>query len=211
MLVFVDEGGDTGLKLDQGSSPYFIVTLVVFEDNDEAEAAETRVLLLRRELGLPPEYEFHFSETPERVKAAFFDAILPYNFFYFSIVINKATLYGPGFRVKESFYKYTSSLVFENAKQYLSDAIVVFDGSGSREFKRQLRAYMRRKMNEPGGIRRIRKIKVQDSKRNSLIQLADMVCGAVARSFKKKLGKRQHHFRSRIAHREIYVQLWPKN
>ncbi|OGB92097.1 MAG: hypothetical protein A3H39_20755 [candidate division NC10 bacterium RIFCSPLOWO2_02_FULL_66_22] len=212
MIVFVDEAGDTGLKLEKGASRYFIVTLVLFEDHDEAEAADTRISLLRRELGLPADFEFHFNETPERIKEAFFDAIVRYSFFYFAIVINKAKLYGPGFKVKESFYKYAASLVFQNAKQHLTDAIVVFDGSGSREFKRQLRSYLSRKVNEPEAQPpRIRKVKLQDSARNNLIQLADMVCGAVARSFKGKRRKGQKDFRGRIAHREMYVQFWPKN
>lgn len=103
MLVFVDEAGDTGLKLARGSSRYFVVTLLLFEENDEASAADARIGLLRRELGLAADFEFHFSDTPERIKEAFFEAILPYNFFYFSIVINKAGLYGPGFKFKESF------------------------------------------------------------------------------------------------------------
>lgn len=212
MLVFVDEAGDTGLKLDKGSSRYFIVTLVLFEENEEAEAADTRISLLRRELGLAADFEFHFNETPERIKEAFFDAIVRYNFFYFAIVINKAKLYGPGFKVKESFYKYAASLVFQTARQHLTDAIVVFDGSGSRDFKRELRSYLSRKVNEPGKrIGRIRKVKIQDSRRNNLIQLADMVCGAISRSFKGKRRKGQRDFRKRIAHREIYVQFWPKN
>jgi hypothetical protein len=211
MLVFVDEAGDTGLKIEKGSSRYFIVTLLIFEDHEEAAAADTRISLLRRELGLSAEYEFHFNETPERIKGVFFDAIVPYNFFYFAIVINKAKLYGPGFKVKESFYKYATSLVFENAKQYLIDAIVAFDGSGSREFKRQLKSYLSRRVNEPDGqMRRIRKVKLQDSGRNNLIQLADMVCGGLARSFKGKRRKGQRDYRRFIAHREIYVQFWPR-
>ncbi len=209
MLVFVDEGGDTGLKFDRGSSRYFVVTLVLFEEHDEAEAADRRITLLRREMGLPSNFEFHFSETPEKVKEVFFDAVIPYNFFYFAIVINKVKLYGPGFKVKESFYKYAASLVFENAKQYLNDAIVIFDGSGSREFKQQLRNYLSHKVNEPGRGR-IRKVKLQDSKRNNLIQLADMVCGAISRSFKRKRKKNEIDFRKRISHREVYVQFWPK-
>ena len=32
MLVFVDESGDPGLKLNKGSSAYFIVALVLFEE-----------------------------------------------------------------------------------------------------------------------------------------------------------------------------------
>ena len=212
MLVFVDEAGDTGLKLEKGSSRYFIITLVIFEDHEEAEAADTRITLLRRELGLPAEYEFHFTETPERIKEAFFEAVVRYNFFYFAIVINKAKLYGAGFKVKESFYKYASSLVFQNAQQYLTDAIVVFDGSGTREFKRQLKSHLSRKINEPGTVPpKIRKVKLQDSGRNNLIQLADMVCGAVGRSFRGRRRKGQRGFRRVIAHREIYVQFWSRN
>jgi len=212
MLVFVDEAGDTGLKLEKGSSRYFIVTLVLFDDHQEAEAADTRITLLRRELGLPADFEFHFSETPERIKEAFFEAVVPYNFFYFAIVINKKKLYGPGFRVKESFYKYASSLVLQNAQQHLTDAIVIFDGSGTREFKRQLKSYLGRKVNEPAvGVPRIRKVKLQDSRSNNLIQLADMVCGAVARSFKRRRRGGRRNFRRVIAHREMYVQFWPKN
>ncbi|NNN06950.1 MAG: DUF3800 domain-containing protein [Elusimicrobia bacterium] len=38
MLVFIDESGDTGLKVAQDSSEYFVVALVTFEDHDEAVA-----------------------------------------------------------------------------------------------------------------------------------------------------------------------------
>ena len=47
MLVFVDESGDAGLKINQGSSPHFVVALVVFEDNEEATVLEQRIQLLR--------------------------------------------------------------------------------------------------------------------------------------------------------------------
>ena len=47
MLVFIDESGDAGLKLDSGSTDYFIVTLVAFEDRDEATAADQRIQLLK--------------------------------------------------------------------------------------------------------------------------------------------------------------------
>lgn len=62
MLVFVDESGDPGLKLEQGSSTHFVVALVIFEDHDEAQAADDRIGLLRRELRLDPRYEFRFNK-----------------------------------------------------------------------------------------------------------------------------------------------------
>ena len=51
MLVFIDESGDPGLKLHEGSSAYFIISLVVFEDHDEAIACDQKIQLLKRELG----------------------------------------------------------------------------------------------------------------------------------------------------------------
>ncbi|HEY5298533.1 MAG TPA: DUF3800 domain-containing protein [Verrucomicrobiae bacterium] len=124
-------------------------------------------------------------------------------------MINKRKLTSEGFKFKESFYKYACGLVFENAKPYLNDATVVIDGSGSREFRRQLGSYLRRRTNDTkSNARVIGKIKIQDSKRNNLLQLADMICGAVARSYTRKDDAQT--YRRLIAHREIYVQLWPK-
>ncbi len=144
MLVFLDESGDTGLKLDGGSSKFFTVAMIVFEDHDEAQDADDRIALLRRELGKPATFEFHFKENGDRVRQAFFEAVVPYNFFYFGFVINKAKLYGPGFHFKESFYKYVCGLIFENAKPHLDNAIVKIDGSGDREFRRQLETYLKK-------------------------------------------------------------------
>ena len=47
MLVFLDESGDPGMKLQQGSSEYFFVTLVIFEDNEEALRADHHISGLR--------------------------------------------------------------------------------------------------------------------------------------------------------------------
>ncbi|TAL22726.1 MAG: DUF3800 domain-containing protein, partial [Nitrospirae bacterium] len=131
----------------------------------------------------------------------------PYNFFYFGIIIDKNKLYGKGFKIKESFYKYTCSLVFENAKPYLRDAVIIIDGSGSKSFRMQLQQYLKKKMNQ-GDDRLIRKIKLQDSGKNNLLQLADIVAGSIARSFTSKTDSKL--YRKVIKHREIYVQVWPK-
>ena len=210
MLVFVDESGDAGLKIDAGSSEYFIVTLVLFEDRDEALRADEQINTLRKELDFRLDFEFHFNKLNSALRERFLAAVAPHGFFYHSIVINKAKLTGKDFQFKDSFYKYACSLVFENAKPYLDSATVVIDGSGSREFKRQLTAYLKKRINDRhGDYQHIKKVKIQDSKNNNLLQLADMICGAVARSY--KADKRDaRKYRQLIAHREISVQFWPK-
>lgn len=183
MLVFIDESGDPGLKLDSGSTDYFIVTLVAFEENEEALATDQRIQLLKRELNFPADFEFHFNKVKGACREAFLSAVAGFNWFYFSIVINKRKLTGAGFKFKESFYKYACGLVFENAKPYLANATVVIDGSGSREFRRELGTYLRKRINDTRGDSRfIGKIKVQDSQSNNLLQLADILPCELAES-----------------------------
>jgi hypothetical protein len=37
MLVFIDDSGCAGFKFDKGSSRFFVISAVIFDDNLEAE------------------------------------------------------------------------------------------------------------------------------------------------------------------------------
>jgi hypothetical protein len=63
MLGFFDESGDTGLKINSGSSRYFAVALVTFADDDEAIRCDRRIIELRNELRLDPSYDFISQRT----------------------------------------------------------------------------------------------------------------------------------------------------
>jgi hypothetical protein len=210
MLVFIDESGDSGLKLESGSSEYFVVSLVIFQDYDEAYKLDQKIEVLKRKTCCSPHFEFKFNEVASKHKKRFLKEVASFDYFYLSIVINKRKLYGKGFHYKESFYKYACRLVFENAKSYLEEARVVIDGSGSREFRKGLAAYLKKQINSKDSpCRHIKKVKIEDSKSNNLLQLADMICGAVARSF--KLDKTDSEdYRKIVKKRERYVQFWPK-
>lgn len=209
MLVFIDESGDTGLKIVSGSSKYFGISLVVFRDHEEASACDMRIDLLRSELSLAPSYEFHFKRNSRRVREEFLRAISRYDFFYYGIVINKQKLFGAGFKDKKSFYKYVCSLVFENAKEKISDAIVVIDESSGEEFQEQLSRYLRRVARTRDGHPAIKKVKMQRSSGNNLIQLADYVASIICRSVQEGT-EIKDSCRKLISHREIFVQFWPK-
>ena len=71
MLVFIDESGDTGLRIEDGVTKYFGIFMVVFEEHEDALACDQRIGLLRRELGLTENYEFHFHRNSHRVREAF--------------------------------------------------------------------------------------------------------------------------------------------
>lgn len=210
MLAFIDEAGDTGLKTDQGASRYFVVSLVIFEDHDEALACDQRITLLRKELNYPDHFEFHFSHNSDRVRKRFLEAVFPYNFFYFGFALNKDAdkLWGPGFQVKASLYKFTCGVVFENAKPYLSEAIIVIDESGTDTFRSQLGKYLTRRVRDDGGRSLIKKIKMQRSCGNNLLQLADYVAGVLNRKVQKKKDASEYY--RYLAAKEMLLRTWPR-
>lgn len=205
MLVFVDESGDAGMKFDKGSSEFFVVTAVLFEDLDEAQRCDDSFAELRRQLGFHELKEFHFNSEREQTRRAFLTHVNRFDFFYLAVVLNKRKLTGPGFQVKESLIKYTSRLVFENAKPNLTNATVVVDGSGAKEFRQSFANYLKKQLNSPEQ-RHIKKVKMANSATNNLIQLADMVCGAVWHSVRHC----DRSYRKLIGARELRVQVWPQ-
>jgi hypothetical protein len=206
MIVFIDESGDSGFKLNKGSSPYFVIGLVVFDDMEEADACDRRIEVLKTELGKGKNWEFHFKTNSHKLKEHFLKAVLPFNFFYYGIVLDKSRLFQEGFTTKDSFYKYTCGLVFENAKDKLHAAIVVIDETGSLLFKSNLAKYLMKKMNESKNI--IKRVRMEKSHSSNLLQLADYVTGSINRSYSNKANA--GIYRKIISSREIYVQLWPK-
>lgn len=206
MLVFIDESGDPGFKFDQGSSRFFTIALVIFEDRDDAIACDQRIELLHKEIDWHS--EFHFKRNPDHVREAFIRAVAPYNFFYYGVVIDKERQQhlAQQFPTRDAFYQYVCGLVFENAKEKLQQATVILDTSGNQEFGRALAQYLRGKMNT-GTMKRLAKLKMQRSHTNNLIQLADYVAGILNRSMQKK--KHGRNYRQLISHREIDVHVWP--
>lgn len=209
MLAFVDETGDTGLKTSKGSSLYFTVALVLFEEHTEAESCDQRINLLRTELNLPSTYEFHFQSNSDRIRRKFLEATAPYNFRYLGFSLNKSSpnLWGPGFQVKSSLYKFTCGTVFENSKPYLSETVVVIDACGSDTFQYELAKYLKRKVTDPNH-RLIKKVKMQSSKSNNLLQLVDYVAGVINRKVQNKKDATDYY--RYIAAKETDLRVWPK-
>ena len=208
MLVFVDESGDPGMRQKRGSSSLFIITAVIFLDNEDADACDHKISELRQKYFGSARTEFKFNKCCYDHRIAFLEGVAGQEFLYLAFVLNKSQLFGPGFQNKDSFYKYTSKLLFENARPYLSNATIVIDQSGNRKFRQQLQSYLRRKINTEEET--IRRVKTEASHSNNLLQLADMVCGSVARSFREGKDDR-FTYRRIIGTKELKVIFWPKN
>lgn len=180
MLVLIDESGDAGFKLARGSTSHFVVAMVIFDDFKEAEKASLIIETARIALRIKP--EFKFNKCSAQVKDGFFTAVAPCKFTVRAIVVDKAKIYSDNLRDnKEMFYNFFVKSLLQHDQNALTGARVKIDGSGDREFKRELAAYLKRESADG----KIVSVKFAESHRDNLIQLADMVAGAIARSYRE--------------------------
>lgn len=183
MLVFLDDSGDPGFKIRKGSTPCFVIALIIFDDHLQAERCAVAIKELRRALNFSDDTEFRFSHSSQVTRLAFLARVAKYNFRVRAIVMDKSCIYGPELRrSKESFYRYAIKTVLKNSFGTIQEARLKIDGHGDREFRRELQSYLRRELMPRSGQPPILSdLKIVDSRTNVLIQLADMVAGTLRR------------------------------
>jgi len=180
MYVFIDESGDPGFKLDKGSSKVFVVSMVIFKNSNKALAAQDKLAQLQKDIKAYP--EFKFNKLPNAKRQAFFHGIRDLDFLCRAVVVQKELIYSPNLRKnKESFYKFFIRMMMQHDAGILQKAKVIIDGSGDKNFKREFCTYLKRNIVKDAVL----KISLKDSKKDFLVQLADMTAGAVARSYNK--------------------------
>lgn len=182
VLVFLDDSGDPGFKVAKGSTPCFVIALVIFDDELEAEKCAVALKESRRSLGLSDNFELRFNGTKRVHRLVLVARAAQFKFRVRAIVMDKARIYGVELRrSKESFYRYAIKMVLKHNQGQIRDARLKIDGHGDREFRRELRAYLSREVQVKTGPPVIRDLKIVDSNRNILIQLADLVAGSLRR------------------------------
>lgn len=184
MLVFVDDSGDPGFKLDKGSTKFFVISLIIFDDELEAEKTAIAIKELRRSLKFPDDMEFKFNKSSKDVREKFLRTISSFCFKIRSLIIDKGLIRSNELkRNKNSFYSYAIKTVLKHSNSILN-AKVKIDGSGDRIFRKSFLGYLRRQLNSRQK-RIIKNCKLVDSKGNVLIQMADMIAGSIRRFYNK--------------------------
>lgn len=190
-LVFIDDSGDPGFKIQKGSSSVFVIALVIFDDSLIAEEVSLAVKKLRRKLKFPDTVEFKFHKSRFRVKKEFLQTISRYNFRIRAIVVKKNKIYSDFLRTStDSFFNYIVMQVLKFSGKKLNNAKLMFDKRGEKRIRNELRVYLSRKLdNKNAHI--FSDLKFVDSRQNTLIQVADMAVGCIA-SYNKGINQELH-------------------
>lgn len=179
MIVFIDDSGDPGFKLQTGSSSCFVIALIIFDDPLEAEKTSLAIKELRRNLKVSDFYEFKFNKMDKKFKDKFIMSILNFKFRVRAVIVKKEVIYSQRLRnYKENFYNYIIMQVLKQSKGVIKKAKLKFDKRGEQSIRDQLRVYLSRELdNKNNNI--FNDLKFVDSRQNTLIQLADFVAGSI--------------------------------
>lgn len=180
MLVFIDESGDAGFKFGKGSTQLFVVGMVIFESEEAAQRAIRRIERVAREMAHRP--EFRFTNCRAAVRDEFFEQLSAEEFKVRALVVDKTKIMAKRLkRTPDHFYDHFLQLLLRQSAGILSDATIIIDGSGSREFTSNLRGAVR-KLFRPGAVTGLR---LKNSKSDRLVQLADMCVGSIYRAHRE--------------------------
>jgi len=205
MLVLIDESGDCGLKFDQGSSDFFTCVAVVFSSAFAADACDSLIDMLRVRLNKGPRFEFHFTNCSHAVRGEFFRAVASEEFKYAGFVVDKRRLYSQRFSDPKEVYEFSVNIVCEHIRPLLDYSKIILDKSGDRAFRTRLEKGLKSRLVDTEGSSLVSKVTMEHSHSNNLIQLVDMVCGAVGRS----MTSGDDRYRNLLRGREKFVQVWP--
>lgn len=201
MIIFIDESGDPGFKITKGSSTVFVVALVIFDDELDAEETALKIKKLKKSLHRSELFEFKFNKSSKKQRIQFLHLVKTGKFRIRAIVFEKEKIYSRNLRTtKDKFYNYAVRLVLDHNNDTIKNAKIRIDGLGEREFKRSLTVYLRNQLNlKEKAI--VHDLKFRNSNKDVLIQLADMIVVSVKRSFNKE--KTDHDTYRKIIEKRI--------
>lgn len=173
-----DEAGDVSFSFDKGASRYFVVAVI-----STPAADELRHLLaqLRKDSHLPSDFEFKFNHlSSAKLRARTFSALAHAPFESWAIIADKAAL-SDAFRVMQHYELYlffVTELLQKIPEPERDGATLILDEFGSA---RRLYTELNRVLKARSISRHFKHIQVRRSKSEPLIQVADMIAGALLR------------------------------
>jgi hypothetical protein len=202
----MDESGDKGLKLGQGSTPWLVIGAVLFPSRESADACDDVIKGLRQDLGSK---EFHFAKDADERRTAFIETVRGSTFTYYCVACDKSRLNLRRWKKPEHLFNEVAGHLMAMVSPMLADCTLWFDTLGGKTTDREYARFLEKKAGHHGGSPRISRSRSIKSDKENLAQLTDYVCGSIHRSVAQK-GNKPQEFRELFQVREGTVLIWPE-
>lgn len=182
-LVFIDDSGDAGIK--QYSSSHLVLAAVLFEDTLTAEQVARSLLELKISIGWTENHEFKFNKTKKLYIKRALSAIVRYDFSVYAVVVNKSHQMNRN----TDIYNHTMRRLLEITP--LNNANIKIDGQHGSSYAKRVISQLRKESNLSST--KIRRIRFVDSKKDILVQLADLITSSLYRATQQNKSDRDDY------------------
>jgi len=186
-FIYIDDSGDAGLK---GSiTDRLIIAAVIMVDEDKKTALNDAINLYREQLGWHELDEFKFAKTNKAILVDLINHIKSFDYKAYAVVLDKSEIDIESIpKEKVSIYNHVlKELLLRVCKDKQS---ITIDGKYGKKHDAEVRVYLRKQLRDNGIVGT--SIRFIDSRKDSLVQLADIVVGSVARSYKNKTDSQRY-------------------
>ena len=146
MIIAVDDSGDPGFKLGKGSSEYFVIAAIFFDDDLDAEEAALKIKRLRKSLHWNPSHEFKFRKSSAEIKRLFFEVIAPLNFRAAISIVDKRHFADKTLQRETSKFYNTIILRTLLTSGQFNRAHIYIDGEGGNDYRRKVKTFFRQNL-----------------------------------------------------------------
>lgn len=181
MLTFTlagDEAGDASLNFEKGASRYFVVAVIATQD---ADALRSVLIDLRRRENFAENFEFHFNSLASaKLRQKTMTAIQEADFLAWALIVDKTTM--PialrDFSGMEFYLHCVVELIKRVPVEYRRKGTLILDEIGSAN----VALFKLKRMLKNHNVRHeFSRIFFRRSRSEDLIQVADLVAGAILR------------------------------
>ena len=176
------------------SANYFAVAAILCPSPEAITECEKEIQQVRASLGLPENYEFHFGRIKDRHRRELLGRLAKCDFSYSACYLDKTDVHGGHWSEKEFFYQKVLGALANASEDFLVaaqtlkgkplNAKVISDDNNDPVWFKILRQQFR--ILTMNGKPLVDKIAPGRSRSSDMLQLADMVCGAVVRFYNRE-------------------------
>jgi len=199
--IYFDESGTP--DVNNVTPPVFVVAAVVIESRDDLASLDERFRNAFSVIRRPEEHELRTAGLSVRKHARVLRELSLLEYQCAAACFDKRGLISAGFTDPKTFYRYAFQFLVGDLLSAAWQADLVIDENSTQNFQVELENHLRRQ-NSGLPIGRLNQVGFSNSSKTRLVQLADLVAGAVRRSMEGETIPLRE-----IEHKMITLQFWP--
>lgn len=208
IYAFTDESGAFGWDLGNPNvSNYFVITSIIAKEQD-LDRLRIDVEKIRKDNFQTGEMKsLKIGKNTERRKRIL-GQLLPLPFSIFTMVFDKNQMKeNKGLQYKTSFYKFLNNIVHKELRRAFKLLTITADEIGGSDYMQSFSQYVKNKSDIPN-LFGDAEFYFENSGNDILIQLADLICGSIARKYNNP--EESYDFCKMLGKKITRIELYPK-